>query len=304
MFKHPKLLITSLILIVFGVAILFANSTSRTERLADELVETTAVTPENEGKLVIVSGVPQLKDGGVIVDEEAGLQVENAVYYSRLPLQKVYVEKTRTVVIDKGEDLQSTVDDKTEIEHYVVQEWIPASSDRSDSITISGVRYENPAPINLGAYHDSGDLRLGEFSVSAADVADSLTTTQRWFTPEELQQSCKHYITTSELGLQAVADDKGRGLLATGGEIGDVNVLISYDTLEGAEAVTVVGRQRGDKLVLEDDELVDESERVQAGMVSKEDYLASATSEDASSRWYGVGALALGLVVLVLAVIL
>ena len=74
-----KALIAGLIIAGFGVAMLLANKPERAQSVADELVEATSVLPENEGKLVMVSGTPELVDGGKLVDEETGLKVENAL---------------------------------------------------------------------------------------------------------------------------------------------------------------------------------------------------------------------------------
>ena len=300
MIRRPKVLIASLLVIAFGVAVLAANRVERAEQIGDELVEATSVLPENEGLLVLVSGTPQLADGGVLIDEEAGLQVSNAVYYDRIPLQKVYVEKQREVVIDKGEDLHSTVDDVTEIEHYVVKEWIYANGERADVIKNYGVTYENPRPVRMNAYHALGDLRVSDFKVSAADISKHITLEQRHFTPDELAQACGSYVTRSELDLRATADSSGNGILTNGDEVGNVRVIFLYDTLEGAEEITVIGRQRGNELVLEEDDLISSAEHVLAGKVSREEFLSSITSEDASSRNIGIGAIALGLVLLLL----
>jgi len=213
MICRPKLLIAGLVVVAFGVAVMFANGSERAEAVADELVEATAVLPENEGKLVIVSGTPQLADGGIITDEEAGLRVENAVYYSRVPLQKVYVKKQRQVVVDEGEDKLSEVDDVKEIEYYVAQEWIGASHEREAEVSVTSVRYENPSRVKLDAYHASGDLRICGFGISAADVRDHIETATRWFAQGELEAACGSYITRSEIGLRAVTDENGHGML-------------------------------------------------------------------------------------------
>lgn len=298
---RPKLLIAGVAIVAFGLAVLCANGSERTERVADELVAASSVLPENEGRLVIVSGTPQLADGGVIVDEEAGLQVQNAVSYSRVPLQKVYEKRSREVVVDYGEDKLSEDDDVKETEYYVVQTWIGADHKRDASIDVTAVHYENPSRVRLSAHYALGDLRVSGFSVSAGDVSRYLQTEDCWFTREELEQACGPYIAHSELALRAVSDEDGCGMLSTGDEIGDVHVLFSYETLEGAEPVTIVGRQRGDEIVLEEDDLVSEAEHIQPGVVSREEFVDAITSEDASSRKIGIGALVLGAVVILFA---
>ena len=293
--RRPKLLIAGVLVMAFGLAMFSANRAERVGEVADELVEASAVLPENEGKLVIVSGTPQLMDGGVIVDEEAGLRVENAVDYLRLPLQKVYRLKSREVVVDKGEDKVSEADDVKRTEYYVAQGWIVANQQRDDVIDRTTARYENPAPVSMEVYAASGDLRVAGFAVSSADVSDYVTTKERRFSQQEPADACGLFITRSELDLRAV-DEDGVGILSTGDEVGDVQVRLSYDTLEGAEPVTLVGRQRGDSIALEEEDQLSDAEHVQPGLVSREEFLDAISAEDSSSRWYGVGFLVLGAV--------
>lgn len=295
-----KFLIIGLVVLAFGVGVLWANSPDRTRKIADELVEATDVLPENEGKLVIVSGTPVLANGH-IVDEEANLEVENAVSYSRVPLQKVYALRSREVVVDKGEDKMSDVDDTTKTEYYVVKDWIYANQERDAEISRTSVTYENPPAINLSSSHASGDMRICGFKTNYSDVSGYVQTEDAWFTQEELEQACGEYIVRSEIDLKAVTDEYGRGMLSSGDEIGDVRVTFSYETFEGAEPVTLIGRQKGDALVLEDDGLVSEAEQVQPGAVTKEEFVAAITAEDASSRRIGIGALILGALVFLLA---
>lgn len=302
MIRSFKVLIAGLIVLGFSIAILYANRPGRTDSVSDELVETTVVSPENEGKLVIVSGKPRLADGGVIADEEAGLRMENAVYYSRIPYQKIYVQRQRKVVVDRGEDKLSEDDDITRTEYYVAQEWVNADRKRDAVVSSGSNRYENPPKLKLSAYHASGDLRVAGFKVSAADVRDYIQTKNAGFAQEELEEACKSYIIKSEIDLRAVTGEYGHGMLSSGDEIGDVHVTFSYTTLEGADPVTVIGRQRGEQIVFEDDDLVSENERIRPGAVSKEEFLAAIASEDASSRMIGIVGTVLGAILLLLSV--
>lgn len=300
MIRSVKALIIGLVIAGFGIAILFANKPERTQSIADELVEVTTVLPENEGKLVMVSGTPRLADGGVIVDKDTGLRVENALYYSRIPYQKVYALRQREVVVDKGEDKISTIDDKKETEYYVAETWINADQKRDAVISRTSVRYENPPALHMSAYHASGDLRVSDFSISYPDVSDYVQGENGSFTQEELADACGTYIIRSEIDLKAVTSEYGHGMLSSGDDIGDVHVTFSYTTLAGAEPVTIVGRQRGNRLVLEEDDLVSESEGVQAGSVSKDEFVASLATEDASSRRIGIIGIVLGIAVVLL----
>ena len=288
------LLIVSLILLAFGIAILHANRAERSRSIADELIETTEVLPENEGKLVIVSGTPQLPEDELIVDKETGMQLKKAVYYSRVPYQKVYVREKRTVVVDQGKDKLSTDDDVKKTEYYVVQDWIHADQERDAVVSDGSKRYENPDAIDLSACYASADLRIADFRISPYDVSDCIQTKKGGFPQEVLKRECAEYIQNSAINLQTVADENGYGMLSNGDEIGAVHVRFSYETLERAEPATVIGRQRGDRIVFEEDDLVSEAERVQHGTVSREAFLSSVTSEDTTSRKYGIGCLVLG----------
>ena len=295
--------IVGLAMIVFGVASVLANGSDRAAAVADELVEASTVTPENEGKLVIVSGTPALAEDDIIVDEEADLKIKSALYYSRVPYQKVYVLKSRKVVVDKGDDLISTTDDETKTEYYVAEEWINANHKRDEVITRTARRYENPPAVNLKAFHATGDLRLAGFKISPVLVSDYIQTQKGWFPAEVLQEYCEHYIIRSELDLKAVTDDLGRGMLSNGDEIGCVHVTFSFDTLTGAEPVTVIGRQREGELVADESGLITESEATQAGVVSREAFLDSISGEDSSSRAIGYGFVAAGVVLALVSVL-
>ena len=207
-------------------------------------------------------------------------------------------------MVSKGEDKQSPYDDVKETRYYVAADWIYAGQKRDEAVSGStGQKYENPPPADLSACHASGDLRLSGFRISFADVGDYIRTEKNGFTPEELEQSCGGYMRNSGIGLQAVADSYGSGMLSSGDEIGDVHIYFSYETLKEASPVTVIGRQRGDRLVLEDTGPVDERERIRPGLVSRQEFLSSVVSEDASSRIYGIVFLALGFVLLTLSIL-
>lgn len=296
---RPKLLIASIVIIALGIAMVSANSEGRAKEVAGELVEASSVESQNEGKLVIVSGTPELADGGVIVDEETGLQVGNAISYSRVPYQKVYKEESREVVVDKGEDKVRDFDDEKRTEYYVVETWINADSSREPYVNGNGARHENPKPVNLPAYHKTGDLRLAGFRISAGDVSPYLHCSTGAFTTEELAATCSEYIVRSELDLQVVEREDGDGMLSTGSDIGDVQVLFSYQRLDGADPVTLIGRQQGDELVLVEDDVVSSLEQVQEGTISREEFLDSITSEDSSSRMIGIGFIVVGAILLV-----
>ena len=175
--------------------------------------------------------------------------------------------------IDEGEDKTSTLDDVTKTEYYVVQKWVLANSKRDAVISNDFKRYENPPAINLDALYESADLRIADFRIKPSDVSRYIQTKRGGFPADYLQDACAGYIKRSEIDLQAVTDENGYGMLSNGDDIGSVHVNFAFETLESAEPVTVIGRQSGDRIVFEDDELVSEAERVRPGTVSREEFL-------------------------------
>ena len=55
------------ILVFAGISVKTAYSEKRTEDIANNLVETREVLPENEGKLIFISGTPTIENDGVII---------------------------------------------------------------------------------------------------------------------------------------------------------------------------------------------------------------------------------------------
>ena len=146
------------ILVFAGISIIFAYGEERVENIANNLVETREVLPENEGKLIFISGTPTIENDGVIIDKEANLQVNNAIEYDRRVLQHVYVEKSKEVIVDKGKDKVSTHDDKKKTVYYVEHEYIPAAADREDEISNNGHVYKNPPKVDLNGYFKINNL--------------------------------------------------------------------------------------------------------------------------------------------------
>ncbi len=297
------IIIINVILLPFNIAILNANKPSRTAGIAEALMETNVVLPENEGKLVMVSGTPTLENDGTIIDEEAGLQVTNAVMYTRQPYQLVYVLKKEEVVVDKGEDKLSDVDDKKELRIYVASDWIFADEKRKEIIRYGLKKYKNPPAIDMSHLYASNDMRIGEFLCSATDISYKKTK-EAYFTKEELEKNCKEYIKNTGLNLKVIEDgDLKRGKLSSGNKIGDVKVLISYTTLESVEPVTIVGRQSGNTIVIDEAEGVNTQEHVLRGIVSKEEYVAFISREDAQSRKIAIVSIVVLLIALALTVV-
>ena len=85
-------------LIFAGISVMFAYGENRVADIEKNLVETKEVSPENEGRIVIVSGTPYLENDGLLVDEVANLQVNNAISYYRQPLQKVLADLPFTIM--------------------------------------------------------------------------------------------------------------------------------------------------------------------------------------------------------------
>lgn len=297
--------IISALVLFFGIAVMFANTEGRVENIANILVETKEVLPENEGKLVIVSGTPSIENDGVIVDEEANLQVKNAYFYRRIPLQLAYVKKPKEIVIDKGKDLNSTLDDKTEKIDYVETEWIPASAERENKLSDKYGEYENPPKVDLSSFYKNNYLCIGNFKIDSTDVhveiLKHVETKEHGFTKEVLKKNCQDYIKTLGNDFKVVSQGyKDYAMISNGDEIGDIHVKFSYGTLESMKPITVIGRQKGDKIVSEDKDDLSISEQVYDKILSKDEYIKGLSSEDADSRSIGFNSILIGVIGLLL----
>lgn len=276
----------------FGIAILNANQAERSDKIEAALVETNAVLPENEGKIVLVSGTPFLENDGLLADGECGFQVTNALLYRRVPYQKVYaVHEERVKKVVSGDEYYET-------RKYVVKDWILANRERDPVVSVSwiGTKYENPPAVNLKPFVTKNPLHLGEFTISAhKNIAKFITTETRGFPPEELEKNCGEYIKNSGLDLKVTKNKDGFGMLSNGSDIGDVCVNFSYETLEGAEPITVVGKQIGNTVVFDEEQGLSDEEHILEGTMSKEEFITSIRSEDRTSRKIGYGMIAAGL---------
>ncbi len=302
-----KLLIAGLVILFFGIAILSANRAERTDQIAEELVETATLSRENEGKLILLAGTPGLKAPAGVTDEGAGLSVEGDIlHYGRRPLMKVYISRKEQVPIEKDNygnytyetwEVLGTMWGSANIAHEDV--FINGLL-RSDDRDVDGNRYptgtfENPPPVEMDEFRVRHDLYIGEFKVDYSDVSSYVDTETAGFTKTQLEPVRDKYEQETGIRFEILENDNGYAFLSTGNEVGDLRVEIDYAKVTGAKPVTLIGRQQGDRLVLEDD-IVSEAEQVQAGIISRQEFLGAASKEDASSRWIGIGFIAAGAV--------
>jgi len=295
--EHSKVIrIIGGIMIVFGIVVLFANKEERAGNIADNLVETKEVLPENEGKLVIVSGTPTLENDGILIDEEANLQVKNAIRYVRRPLQNVYVEKSKEVVVDEGKDKGSPHDDVTETVYYIESEWIPSYADREPWSKEKGHQYDNPEKVDISECNSDNHFCFGEFMVAdSSKLLEHAETKERGFTVEEIENNCKDYISSLGMNLKVLAKDSNNfAMLSNGDEIGNIHVEFYYRTLGNIKPLTVIGRQEGNKIVFDEKEELSDSEHVYGRILSKDEFIKEISDEDAGSRKLGFVFLIIG----------
>ena len=285
------------ILVFAGISIIFAYGEERVENIANNLVETREVLPENEGKLIFISGTPTIENDGVIIDKEANLQVKNAIDYDRRVLQHVYVEKSKEV-IDKGKDKVSTHDDKKETVYYVEHEYIYANSDREDEISNGGHVYKNPPKVDLNGYFKINNLCFGEFKLKDdVDVLKYAETKLRGFTEEEIKKNCQDYIASLGADFKVLPREKNEyAYISNGDELGDIHVAFYYTTLESIKPLTVIGRQEGNSLIFDNAFDLAKQEHVYEGILSKDDYIKMLSKDDTSTRKGGTIALVIGVI--------
>ena len=271
-------IISFFILLIFGTTIFY----NRLDKVENELVETKSVLPENEGKLVIVSGTPTLENGGVIVDKEAGLQVKNAIYYYRRPYQNIYVEKSKEVVEKIKDKKTGDYYTKTKVKTSIEREWVLSTEKRDKWISV----YENPPAINLSSYYSKNDLKIGEFLFDSLELASStkyVEAESRGFTKEELDNNCKEYIKKVGMNLKTVNNGKFSSL-SNGSKIGDIRIEFYYQVLKKTNPITIVGRQEGNRIVTDNKEGLQQNEHIKEGIVSKDEYLKWLTSEESELK--------------------
>lgn len=275
-------IISFFILLIFGTTIFY----NRLDEIGNKLVETKSVLPENEGKLVIVSGTPTLENGGVIVDKEAGLQVKNAIYYYRRPYQNIYVKKSKEVVRKVKDKKTGSFYDEKETETSIESEWVLSTQKRDKVLFHWGSVYKNPPAVNLSSYYSKNDLKIGEFLFDSRELASStkyVEAESRGFTKEELDNNCKEYIKKVGMNLKTVDDGKFSSL-SNGSKIGDIRIKFSYQVLKKTNPVTIVGRQEGNRIVTDNKEGLRQDEHIKEGIVSKDEYLKWLTSEESELK--------------------
>ena len=269
------------ILVFAGISVKTAYSEQRTEDIANSLVETREVFPENEGKLIFISGTPTIENDGVIIDKEANLQVKNAIDYDRRVLQHVYVEKSKEVVIDKGEDKVSTHDDKKKTVYYVEHEYIPAAADREDEISNGGHVYKNPPKVDLNGYFKMNNLCFGEFKLKDdVDVLKYAETKLRGFTEEEINKNCQDYITSLGADFKVLPRENNEyAYISNGDKLGNI-----------------IGKQEGNSIIFDNSYDLEKKEHVYEGILSKDDFINKLSKGDASARKGGTIALVIGVI--------
>lgn len=303
-FREKRILIRIIcaVFILMGVSMRAAYSEDRVSSIKENLIETDEVLPENEGKLVMISGVPTVEDGGIVEDEELGLSAENVLSYTRMPYQKVYIEVEEKIV-DKGKDKIKSYDDKITYKRYVSTDWIYSNGERESSVGDWKKSYENPDPVNMSSYVNTFDLQLGEFTFSSTKASDYIHSDMyKGFSEEELKENekCREYINNSEIPLEVTTDGNGNGMLSSGDNVGDIHVVISYNEVESIDPVTIIGVQVGNRIEFDEKDELDFGENIMEGELSKEEYLEKLRGSDKESRGYGTGFMVAGIIGIIL----
>ena len=288
------------ILLIFGISVLIANSKERTDKITERLIETKSVSPENEGKLIIVSGTPTLANDGVIVDKETGFQVNNAISYTRMPYQMIYVEKKEEVIYKVKDKDTGKYREEKEIKVTIEKAWTSINKERKKKLFSGTKVYTNPpVPNNIDYYIARNDMCIGEFIFTpSSKILELAEIKSNRFSKEELD----NYANKLGMDLKTVQLKNGSYILKNGDDIGSIKILFSYDTLVNMKPITIIGRQEGNRIVFDEKDGIEGDEYFQDRIVSKNEYLKSISSEDASSRKIGFNFTMVGVIGILLTI--
>lgn len=227
--KKLYLVITILVIIVCSVAIAFTKSTDLS-KVKDDLVEleTAEYKPENDGKLVLVKGKLDVKEGAI--DPKFEITTDNAVMITREVLQCRYVI------------------DRTYSKHKANIEW--AVYDERDSpssfkLNDEGKTYNNPIRprVKSESFYPK-EVYIGDFAFSG-DVLEIVGSSPLQLSQElvddiNARKGTKYILNTSSTGLTD---------MRTGNHLGDHKITFYASTTEDFDdVVTIVGRQNGNKI--------------------------------------------------------
>jgi hypothetical protein len=288
------------ILLIFGISVLIANSKERTDKITGRLIETKSVSPENEGKLIIVSGTPTLANDGVIVDKEMGFQVNNAISYTRMPYQKIYLEEKKEVIYKVKDKDTNKYREEKKIEVTIEKAWVSLNRERKKKLFSGTKVYTNPpVPNNIDYYIARNDMCIGEFIFTpSSKILELAEIKSNRFPKEELD----NYANKLGMDLKTVELKNGYYMLKNGDDIGSIKIHFSYDTLVNMKPITIIGRQEGNRIVFDEKNGIEGDEYFQDRIVSKNEYLKSISSEDASSRKIGFNFTMVGIIGILLTI--
>ena len=277
------IIVFCIFMIVFFSISYVKNSPKHADYLDEIMVETDGkILPENEGKLVLVSGTPYIANDGIVVDEEYGIELRRALSYERNPRQLVYELKKETTV-DEG-DPNDIYDDKTTTRYYIGTTWITATAERDKVVEYGGKKKENPRPAKLESYYAGNPLMIGEFEVKASDFAKTVKTETIFFSKEQLERDCKEWMESNRIYDFTVEETTaGNGFITTGNDIGDIRIWIDYNVVTDSKPSTIIGKQVGNAIEAYGEGL-DEEYHVLQGIVTKEEYISELKKTDAGDR--------------------
>lgn len=276
------ILVCLIIIIIFAIS-LNVNSKDRVKELREQIIESDGrILPENEGKLIIISGVPQINNNGRICDEEYSINLENVITYDRTAIQKIYFIDEETTV--RKNDINDPYDDETETRRFISKKWINANASRDKVVKLGLDKYKNPDAVDFRSMHDSNTFSVGEFKLDYTVLREVINTERKHFKPSELANMCEGWIKyNSEYNFKVKSKNEDEGYLTTGDDIGDIHVNFSYDAFVSAEPVTIIGKQQGNTIVM-DGEGFKEEFHVIKGEITKEQFLKDREAEDAGDR--------------------
>lgn len=275
--------------ICIGLILLFGysfgvNGAQHADTLKELLVETDGkVLPENEGKLVLITGTPGIENEGLLQDEEMGITVENAVSYSRIPYERIYVIETTTTTLEH--DLNDPNDDEVRVNKYLTDAWEDIDTDWPAQLKYEGKVYQNPEKKDYRSYYVKNKVCLGEYRIEADLLKPMIQTTPQVVSAEQLMASTREWIKQQKEtpAFQVETVSNGGGRLSNGDDFGSIRIVCEYETLDEPALMTVIGKQVGASV--ENYELNGFDEYyLYAGAVTKEEFIDLIMEEDGNDR--------------------
>ncbi|MDO4459189.1 MAG: hypothetical protein Q4C42_03745, partial [Clostridia bacterium] len=279
----PKL-IALVILIAFLCMSVYSytlNSTDTLKELESILVDPQGkVLPENEGKLVIVSGKPEPQEQKTLFDDDFGVSVDGAYCLDREIFQKRYhieEEKEEYVTFDKDKNREVSYT----YTKNLVSSWDPIGGDFEDKVYYKGDYYYNEPRPDITCKNSYNPINIGEFEFNIHSFG-SIVNYETIY--PEVSDISGGYL--DSIGEYHVAErSNGGGYFSTGDSIGDIHVMISAHVYDDEfPVITRIGMQKDNRIVAYDNFRLTGIDEIIEGELTREEYLAGYSESMSKNR--------------------